>query len=109
MKTDSAPVRLVRTEWADLKAVAGTGQVVGFGRWIYIGAFDGLRPTARARDRPTTPRGGMGTDLRVRSPLERGATAASYETNTGVVKIPETGGHAAIVRQLREALKRPPG
>src|SRR5205085_9851828 len=26
----------VRKEWADLKAVAGTGQTIGFGNWGYI-------------------------------------------------------------------------
>ena len=113
LNTDSASVRLTRTEWGDLKAVAGTGQAVGFGRWGYIGAFGGLQPTRRGETPPyileRNGRGGTVTDLRVHPTLDRGATAVSYETNTGVVKIPETGGHAAIVRQLREALKRPPG
>jgi hypothetical protein len=31
-----AQVEAVKNEWADLKAVAATGQVVGFGRWGYI-------------------------------------------------------------------------
>jgi hypothetical protein len=110
MKTDSGSVRLVRTEWADLKAVAGTGQAVGFGRWGYIGGFDELHPTVHNYSPPyileSTPRGGTLTYLRVRPALERGAPAASYQTNMGVVKLSETGSHAAIVKQLRESLRR---
>jgi hypothetical protein len=29
-----ADVTAVRREWADLKAIAGTGQAIGFGSWI---------------------------------------------------------------------------
>ena len=29
----------IRKEWADLKAVAGTAQAIGFGQWFYIGGF----------------------------------------------------------------------
>jgi hypothetical protein len=35
-------------EWSDLKAVAGTGQAVAFGRWGYIGAFERLRTDNRS-------------------------------------------------------------
>jgi hypothetical protein len=107
---DAASVRVIRTEWADLKAVAGTGQAVGFGKWYYIGAFSGLQPTHRTESPPyvleTTPRGGTVTDLRVRPAAERAVTATAYETNTGVVKLAESGSHAAIVRQLKDALRK---
>jgi hypothetical protein len=110
LKTDEASVRLVRTEWTDLKSVAGTGQAVGFGHWGYIGRFDGLAPTATNTAPPyilePARRGGTMTDLRVHAATERNARAASYETNMGVVKLPENGSHAAIVKQLKDALKR---
>jgi hypothetical protein len=100
---------VVRTEWADLKAVAGTGQAVGFGSWGYIGQFAGLQPSRRGETPPYilefTPRGGTVTDLRVRPAAERVAEPTNYATNTGVVKLSETGSHAAIVRQLRAALR----
>jgi hypothetical protein len=45
----------VRTEWADLNAVAGKGQVVGFGNWGYIGGFSGhvfVRPLGMKPEDP---------------------------------------------------------
>ena len=99
----------VRSEWADLQAVAGTGQAVGFGTWGYIGGFEGLRPDARTDLPPyileRRPNGGELTDLRVRPSSEAPAAPAAYQTNTGVVKLSADGSHAAIVRQLREALR----
>ena len=41
----------IRSEWADLKAVAGTNQAVAFGRWGYIAAFSRLDPAQH----PTPP------------------------------------------------------
>ena len=35
----AAEVETIRKEWADLKAVAGTGQAVAFGAWGYMGPF----------------------------------------------------------------------
>lgn len=101
-------IRLVRNEWADLKSVAGTGQAVGFGRWGYIGWFGGLRPEV-ASDTPPyilehTP-GNPLTDLRVRSASEGPNKPALYQTDSGVVKLSETGSHAAIVKQLKDALR----
>ena len=99
----------VRHEWADLKALAGTGQAVGFGTWGYIGAFEGLRPDARATLPPyileRRIQGGEQTDLRVRPPSEPPAAPAAYQTNAGVVRLSTTGSHAAIVKQLRAALQ----
>src|SRR5262245_43968368 len=42
----------IRREWADLKAVAGTGQAVGFGMWGYPGAFRSLDPSASKDNKP---------------------------------------------------------
>jgi hypothetical protein len=99
--TDSATIRATRAEWNDLKAVAGTGQAVGFGQWYYIGQFGALHPDE------VPPSGYPAPDLRVRSPTDtvlRGGPA-SYETNVGVVKVTEAS-HGAIIRVLREALAR---
>ena len=99
----------VRREWADLRAIAGTGQAVGFGSWGYVGAFDALRPDAASQRPPYVleriPTGGERTDLRVRPASERPANPAAYQTNTGVVKLSAEGSHAALVRQLRDAAK----
>jgi hypothetical protein len=101
---------LVQREWQDLKSVAGTGQAVAFGQWGYIGGFSGLRPDA-SRTNPSyilerAPQGGAQTDLRVRPASEPPARPAAYQTNAGVVKLPEEGSHAGIVRVLRSALAR---
>jgi len=101
---------LVRREWADLKLVSGTGQVVGFGSWGYIGAFRGLEPGTRSNMPPyilaTRPGGGDLTDMRVRPPAEKPENPAPYQTDGGVVKISADGNRADLVKQLREALRK---
>ncbi len=99
----------VRREWADLAAAAGTGDAVGFGAWGYIGRFERLRPDARPGDAPSIlerrPMGGAQTDLRVRPASEPPANPAAYQTNAGVVRLRADGSHAAIVKQLMDALR----
>jgi hypothetical protein len=101
-----------RREWSDLKAVSGTGQAIGFGSWGYIGAFEGLDPSASRNNPPYIlqpgPAGGVNAehaDLRVRPASEPPASPAAYETDAGIVKITENG-HAAIIKQLRDALRK---
>jgi hypothetical protein len=100
----------VRREWADLEAVAGTGQVVGFGQWVYFGKFGGLRPDAPRSGLPyiiaRAGPGGTHTEMRVRPASEPPASPAIYLTNAGIVTLQEHGSHAAIVSALREALRR---
>jgi hypothetical protein len=99
----------IKKEWADLKAVAGTGQAIGFGQWGYIGGFGGLRPDMRSNMPPyilERAPGNPQTDLRVRPASEPPVSPALYQTSTGIVRLPEAGSHAAIVRQLKDALTR---
>ena len=103
-------IEAAKVEWADLSAVAGTGQAVGFGTWGYIAGFAALSPDAQPV-RPSIilermPGGGRATDLRVRPASEAPTFPATYQPNAGVVKLPETGNHAAVVKDLRAALKR---
>ena len=110
MHATPVQVAIIRQEWADLAAVAGTGQAVGFGTWGYVGGFAALLPDGSNTSPPyvleRAPRGGERTDLRVRPASERPATPAAYETNAGVVKLTSGGSHAAIIKQLRDALQR---
>jgi len=107
--TSMATIDTIRTEWADLKAVAGTGQAVAFGRWGYIAGFASLDPAARPTPPSVilhrVPQGGATSDLRVRPAMEAPASPAVYETNTGIVKLSDQGNHAAVVQALRAALK----
>jgi len=99
----------IKKEWADLQSVAGTGQAIAFGQWGYIGGFGGLQPDMRSSKPPYILENSPGnpqTDLRVRPASEPPAGPAQYQTNAGIVKLTDTGSHAAIVQQLKDALKR---
>jgi hypothetical protein len=107
--TSEAQVEVTKKEWADLKAVAGTGQAIAFGRWGYIGGFGVLQPDAVASPPSflyeNKPSGGARADLRVRPASEAPSQPATYQTDAGIVKLSDTGSHAAIVKALRDALK----
>ena len=108
-RIDPSQADIIKKEWADLKAVAATGQAVGFGQWYYIGRFGALQPDTRTNMPPyilERAPGNPQTDLRVRPEGEKPANPALYHTNAGIVKLSDTGGHAAIVKQLKDALKR---
>jgi len=94
----------VRREWHDLKAVAGTGQAVGFGAWGYIGRFADPHHGGHAYFFENVPKGGDRTDLRVHPAATPTATPVTYQTNAGVVKLAAAGSHAAVVKQLQAAL-----
>jgi hypothetical protein len=103
-------VEAAKKEWMDLKAVAGTGQAIGFGHWGYIGGFAGLQPQSRSTMPPyileRAPGGGAQTDLRVRPESEAPASPAAYQTESGIIKLSDQGSHAAIVKQLKDGLKQ---
>jgi hypothetical protein len=108
--TTEREVETTRREWKDLKAVAGTGQAIGFGSWGYIGSFGVLDP-AKVAPRPSflwerKPSGGALADLRVRPAAEKPADPATYQTETGIVKLSDTGSHAEVIKRLRAALQQ---
>jgi len=106
----TVPNPLPATELAelnDLKAVAGTGQAVGFGKWGYTGTFESLQPAAPSTNPPHIFQSVGGyTDLRVRDASEAPAAPARYQTNAGVVKLPNQGSHSEIIGKLRAALQK---
>lgn len=107
--TNRSQVEVIKNEWADLKAVAGTGQAIGFGQWGYIGAFPDLHPDTRSNMPPYILEHSLvnrQTDLRVRPASEAPGSPALYQTTAGIVKLREGGSHADIVKQLQDALKR---
>ncbi len=108
---DGSARSTARTEWMDLKTVAGTGKAIGFGNWGFVGRvqdFDYSRPNDSSGIPyflELYPGGGRQTDVRVRRDYDASASPAVYSTNTGIVKLTNQGSHADIVKQLREALK----
>ena len=93
-------VATIRKEWLDLKAVAATGQAIGFGRW----------PGGARENPPAVILGpslrGSEADFRVRPSNEKPASPAPYMTNAGIAKLSDQGSLSWIVTQLRDALKR---
>jgi hypothetical protein len=84
--TDASKTPAAKREWADLKAVAGTGQAVAFGRWGYIGGFGALQPDANHSARNHLRGracGGATTDLRVRPESETPASPAAINPTWG--------------------------
>jgi hypothetical protein len=77
LPTTSANSSMTKKEWSDLKAIAGTGQTVGFG--------------------------GFQTERRVRPPSESPQMPVPYTLNTGFVKLDAHGSHAELVTQLKNA------
>ena len=89
----------IRREWRDLRAIAGTGQAVGFGRWP-----GGARTEPPGAYLPALR--AVEANFRVRPAEERAASPAPYMTNVGIVRISDQSANGWIVKQLREALKR---
>ena len=107
--TSQAQMDLTKKEWADLKGVAGTGQAVAFGSYGYIGSFGVLEPGGVAAPPSflfeNRPAGGDQADLRVRPATEAPSNPATYQTETGIVKLNEASSHGIVIRQLKEVLK----
>jgi hypothetical protein len=94
-----------KKEWMDLKAVAGTGQAVGFGSWTYIGRIENVNTSSeRASIYPRA--GGDYSGLRIRGEGDPAGPPTIYETDSGIVRLPATGNLAAIVKSLQDALKK---
>jgi len=102
---DGSDRAAARTEWMDLKSVAGTGQAIGFGNWGFVGSVQDFGSRSSSTGIPYFLDGGRQIDVRVRRDDDPSASPAVYSTNAGIVKLPDQGSHAEIVRQLREALK----
>jgi hypothetical protein len=86
-------------EWADLKAVAGTGQLVTFGSWtsVYIGT------TNKSKGRNGFVSDYNGKELlSVLTPKNDGA-AITYTMDTGITKLPNTGVYVALLNALKAA------
>lgn len=99
-------VDVARREWADLAAVAGTGEAVAFGSYGYIGQFDAI-----AADIPSNTVDGRRDDGKIGYPLGLGrsvqdasvpaSTPAEYNSaGIGVVRL-GAGNYEALVAELK--------
>jgi hypothetical protein len=100
-----AQKQAIRKEWADFKAVAGTGQAIGFGKWFYIGDFPQTTGNGRILADNIDRSQGSG-DVRVRKDSEARGDPTVYTTDAGLTKLPATGSHAAVVAQLKALVKK---
>jgi len=107
---NEAKSKIIKAEWSDLKAIAGTGQAVAFGDWAYYVRFSSnggselyvIAPTDIERFR--VDRSYLGTPLRVLSASSTNSVPVPYVSNTGIVKLPAEGSHAEIVKRLKQIL-----
>ena len=105
--------RLALNEWADFKAIAGTGQAVAFGRFFYMGVFSQDLLSQPAGISSAVYIGGSADNpgmSHAENPVRRESTIptspAPYPMNMGLTKLSSTGNLAAVVKQLQDSLKR---
>src|SRR2546428_5948316 len=96
-----------KTEWTDLKTVAGTGQAIGFGNWDFVGGVQdfGSRPNSSSGI-PYFLESSRQTDVRVRRENDASTSPSAYSTKAGIVKLTNQGGHVESVKQLKEGLQK---
>jgi hypothetical protein len=101
--TPQATIGAIRREWSDIRALAGTGTAIAFGSWRYAGAS----PVLEQMSIPDTVQAVYVINgkraIHVQRDSAISGTAATYETNVGIVKLSESG-HGDIIRRLRAAL-----
>jgi hypothetical protein len=100
-------------EWADFKTIAGTGQAVAFGRFMYIGRFSDELISRPAGSVPYLLMGGDPYTFNrshgenpVRAESVAPASPNAYPLNMGLTRLPSTGSLAAVVAQLQAAIKK---
>ena len=96
---NEATRKAARAEWMDLKAVAGTGQVVAFGNWGTVGNIENLEPRSGTGTPYFLAKDGQ-TRIWLRKTYDPKAEPAFYSPNIGVVRLSDTGWD--IVRRLKE-------
>src|SRR2546425_3032556 len=85
---DGSAHAAAKTEWTDLKTVAGTGQAIGFGNWGFVGRVQdfGSRPNSSSGI-PYFLESWRQTDVRVRRDHNPSASHAPDSTHGGNVQL----------------------
>jgi len=85
-----------KKQWDEIKAFAGTPQIIAFDGWTYAGPFEDL----------FIPPSNNQEEIRVRKPIEAPAKPITYPIKTGLVKIASDSKHADLANLLKAFLQR---
>jgi len=95
---------VAKKQWNDLKALAGSGKAIGFGRWDvnYWGApkFDHKETGFVLRTNPPEQE-----SLRVHAASEKDAKPVTYSIDTGIVTLQNSGNYSTLTTMLKVTLK----
>jgi hypothetical protein len=96
----------IKKEWADLKAVAGTDEVVAFGDWGTVGGRVLVQNHGPARPPQRGESGPYPVELRVLTESPVRAEPVPYSINTGVVKVSRSVNNSELIEQLKALVKK---
>jgi len=92
----AAEATAAKKQWTDIKAIAGSNQIIAFGDWKYSGPFEDLYIPAT---------GGL-EDIRVRKQTEAPAKPIAYPIKTGLLKIADDPAHESLRSLMKAFLQR---
>jgi hypothetical protein len=92
----AAEASAAKKQWMDIKAIAGSSQIIAFGDWKYAGPFEDLY----------IPVTGGQEDVRVRKQAEVPAKPIAYPIKTGLVKIANDASHESLSSLMKAFLQR---
>ena len=96
LPVNSAQAADTKKQWAEIKTLAGTEQIIAFGGWNYAGPFEDLY----------IPVTGGQEDVRVRKQADAPAKPITYPIKPGLVKIANDAGHSDLVNLMKAFLLR---
>jgi hypothetical protein len=92
----AAEASAAKKQWMDIKAIAGSSQIIAFGDWKYSGPFEDLYiPMTSGQE-----------DVRVRKQTEAPAKPITYPIKTGFVKIANDQAHESLHSLMKAFLQR---
>jgi hypothetical protein len=92
----AAEASAAKKQWMDIKAVAGSNQIIAFGDWKYSGPFEDLY----------IPVTGGQEDVRVRKQAEAPSKPIAYPIKTGLIKIADDPAHESLRSLMKAFLQR---
>jgi hypothetical protein len=100
--------RAARSEWAELKAMAGTGQAIAFGRINEV--YFGMMPNQNESDFIDSNGfvfkvSGHEESVRIRKESAPPRDPVTYPASVGIVRLPNNGDFGVLLAQLKEVLK----